>query len=138
MKLAIAPFHHRPLHRVETPAAAHQFAAVRRVGRRRTVARPAASAERSGSRVRLAEVRRGAEVDEVGVGRLAEPGRACHQFATRSAASLLDLDGRVESLAQDGADLAERRHRPPAGLQLARPRHAVTLALYANVIFYCL
>lgn len=99
VELAVAPLDHRSPHGVVAPAATHQLATVGRVGGRRAIARPAAGPERSGSRVLLAEVRRGAEVDEVGVGRLPEPGRSSDQLATRPAAALFDLDRRVESLA---------------------------------------
>lgn len=70
MELAMAPLDHRSSNGVVASAAAHQLAAVGRVRGRRTIARPSAGSERSGPRVLLAEVRRGAEVDEVGVGRL--------------------------------------------------------------------
>ena len=127
VELAAAPLDDDPPARLEAAPAAHELAAVG--ARRLAVAEPAARAQRPGPAVLLAEVRRRGHEDEVGAGRRAEARVAGDELAARAGASLQHLDGAVELVSERGADLAERRHRAPAGLELARARHAVALAL---------
>ena len=132
VELAAAALDDDPSARLEAAAAAHELAAVG--ARRRPVAEAAARAQRPGPAVRLAEVGRRGHEDEVGGGRRPEAGVAGDELAPRPAAALRHLDGAVELVAQRGADLAERRHRAPARLELARPRHAVALALHPHEV----
>jgi len=83
VKLAAASLDHAPPAHVEAAPAAHQLAAVDAA--RRPVAEAAVRADRPGAPVRLAEVRRVAQVDEIGVGRRLELVVARHQFASRTA-----------------------------------------------------
>jgi hypothetical protein len=63
VELTVASFNDRPSDRVETPSAAHELAAVGRVGGDGPVARSAPRSQRPGTLIGLAEVRRGTEVD---------------------------------------------------------------------------
>lgn len=80
VELAPASFDNHSPTCLEAAAAAHQLAAVG--AGRRPVAEPAARAQRPGLAVRLAEVRRRVDEDEVGVGRGPEACVAGDQFAT--------------------------------------------------------
>lgn len=66
MELAVAPFDHSPPLYVKTATTTHEFAAVD--ASRRPVAQSAVRAQGPGATVRLAEVGRVAQVDEVGIG----------------------------------------------------------------------
>lgn len=136
VKLAMAALYNRPPAGIEPAPAAHQFAPVGAV--RRSIARPAARAKRPGALVGFAEIGGGADVDEIGVGRLTDACRPRDQLPSGTAAALLDLDGGVEPIAQEVANLAEGRHRSPASLELARTGNAVAFALNSNVVFDCL
>ena len=87
VKLAVASLDHAPPQHVEAATATHEFAAVDAA--RRPVADAAVSAQRPGTPVRLAEVGRLAQVDEVGVGRRLEVGVGWNQLASCSAHELL-------------------------------------------------
>ena len=90
VKLAVASLDHSAPANVESAPAAHKLAAVDAA--RRPAAAATVRAERPGPAVRLAEVRRVSQVDEVGVGRRLELIVPRHQFASRPAhQSLLDL-----------------------------------------------
>jgi len=58
-----------------------------------------------------------------------------HELAAGADALLLHLRRSVELLLEGRADLPEGGHGPPAGLELARPGHSVTLALYLHGSF---
>jgi len=87
VKLAVASLHHPPPAHVVAATAAHELAAVDAA--RRPVAETAVRAERPGATVRLAEVGRVAQVDEIGVGRRLELFVPRHQFASCPAYELL-------------------------------------------------
>lgn len=61
-------------------------------------------------------------------------GAGCSSRVFQSAASLLYLCGAVKAFLQHNTNPPERRHHLPAGSQLARSRHAMTLALNLHVV----
>ena len=87
MKLAVTSLDHPPPAHVEAAPATHELAAVDTA--RHPVTETAVRAQRSGATVRLAEVGRVAQVDEVGVGRRLELFVLRHQFASCSTHKLL-------------------------------------------------
>jgi len=87
VELAVASFDHSPPTDIETATAAHELAAVDAA--RRPVADSAVRAQRPGATVRLAEVRRVAQVDQVGVGWRFELFVSRYEFASCSADQLL-------------------------------------------------
>jgi len=132
VEFAAAPFHNLHFVRVKAPAAAHQLAAVDSLGG--LVALPATGAQHPVLEVVVTEVGTGVQVDEVLVRVRLELGVFGHQHFGGSDLALLDLRGTVELLLQDVAHFAEGRHGFPARLELARARHAVTLALHPHVV----
>jgi len=80
VELAVAAFDDAPPADVEAATAAHEFAPVQAA--RGPVAQAAVRAQRPGAPVRLAEVGRRAQVDQVGVGRRLELGVPRHQLAS--------------------------------------------------------
>ena len=83
VKLAVTPLDDALTSYVVAPTAAHQLAAVD--ARRRPIAQAAVRSQRPGATVRLAEVGRVAQVDEVGVGRRLVLVVRRHQLASRAA-----------------------------------------------------
>lgn len=132
VELAAAPVHHLHLLGVEAPAAAHELAAVD--GLRRLVAVPARRAQHSVFGVVVAEVRAGVQVHQVLVRVRLELGVFGHQDLGGADPPLLHLRGPVELLLDHVPHLPEGGHGLPARLHLARPRHAVTLALHTHVV----
>ena len=90
--------------------------------------------QRSRLGIRLAEVRRRLQVDQVVVGVLFEERIPRYQLLPTSHFLLLHFRGAVELLLQLGADQAETGHRAPTSLHLTGSRDAVTLTLYSHVV----
>lgn len=145
VEAAVAALAARLLQDVVSATATQRAAAVRAVTG--LVAQPSLRAGRVHRRVPLTKVRRLLEVDQF-------PGKAPPPTAAQSSAGHLcavqpphpgvedpvvlvlgvDEDGRQELVLQQGADHPELWRDVPAGLELAAPRRAVTLALPLHVV----
>lgn len=132
VEFAAAPFHNLHFVRVKAAAAAHQLAAVDGLGG--LVALPPTGAQHPVLEVMVTEVRTGVQVDEVLVCVWLELGVFGHQHFGGSDLALFDLCGTVEFLLEDVAHFAEGGHGLPAGLELARARHSMALALHPHVV----
>jgi len=84
----------------------------------------------------LAVVGRGFEEDEVVASRSLEA--AVRGDERRALSVELDERSAVVALSETVPDVGERRQLVPARADIARPRHAVTLALRATVLVHCL
>lgn len=133
-KSTIATGLHFLILRVEAPAAAEDAAAL--LPLRGVVAGPALSAERTQRGVGQAEEGRLLRVHQVHLAWWLDGLSLRHEALAVVAG--YHLGRAVETLLQAVAHLPERRHLSRAGLQGARARQAVALALRAHVALDCL
>lgn len=143
VKLAVTSSSYPLCPRQKSPAAAQELTAgLGRRPRRFRGALPAAGAEEPERRIDFAEVGRRPQILKVGAvladqrvhGHDERPGEGRRRPGTGGGPSFhLDLSGAVELVTQDGAHRSEGPQFHPARLQLAGTRHAVTLALTANL-----
>ena len=129
MELAAAAFSDLLPGRREPSPAAHQLATVG--ARRLPVALATARPHRPCIRIRLAEVARALDEDEIVAGGPIESAVALDQ--PRALAVEHDLSGGVVTISQSVASLTERWQLVPTRSYTARPRHAVALAAHLGV-----
>lgn len=112
--------------------AAQKFAAVRALGSGIAFAAP--SAHRARPPVSLAEVGRLLRVDEIFLARRLDCGADGQEDFALAVVHCHHFRGAVELVFEAIADVTELRQLPPAGLECARARHAVTLANSTHVV----
>lgn len=136
VELTVALLYDRPPTDDEPPSAAEHTTPV--AAHRRPVASPARRARPARLLVRVAEVGRCLEVDEIrrGVG-TGDGGREVLRDEVGDAGAQADeghLDGGVELVPEDLTDVSEVRKGLPAGLQLTGSGYTVTLATHLRVV----